>query len=213
MKCVNHTFHDAGMMNWLLAVVVVLSVSLSLATATDSDTQLLLDRFAIQDLLHSYAFAVDDRHWDVYMSLFEPNATIDYRATGGKLCAGPAEGVAFLQVPLDLLFGRTVHAVMNLMVDFTGKDSAVLNAYLDNPNSFLGLSTGPFFTIFARYRFEVVRSAPLTSHHRGWRFRHLSMSLFFGNTYAMVALLVALPIGAVIWWFRRRAAATKTKKN
>lgn len=195
------------------AVVVALLLFATSCFATDTDTQLLLDRFAIQDLLHSYCFAVDDRQWATYESLFEPNATIDYRATGGKLCSGPAEGAAFLKLPLEVLFGRTVHAVMNLMVDFTGKDSAVLNAYLDNPNSFLGLSTGPFFTIFARYRFEVVRSAPLTSHHRGWRFKHLSMSLFFGNTYATVALIVALPIGALIFWSRRRANPTKTKEN
>ncbi len=48
------------------------------------------DVLAIQDLVTSYAYAVDDRDWPRWQALFLPDAHIDYTSAGG-IAGSPAE--------------------------------------------------------------------------------------------------------------------------
>ena len=66
------------------------------------------DRIAIQDLLASYCFTLDDRDWTAFSALFHPDAEIDFSAFGGP--TGSVETLTqFLkpiaeQVPSCLLY-------------------------------------------------------------------------------------------------------------
>jgi|SRR5579859_143177 len=61
--------------------------------------QELSNRSAIQDLLSSYCFAVDERDWDAYRNLFTTDAIIDDSAAGG-FKSGVDEHVRFMEKAL-----------------------------------------------------------------------------------------------------------------
>src|SRR5215831_5122932 len=42
------------------------------------------DRDEISELLHRYAWMVDERRWELMDEVFAPGATLDYTSTGGE---------------------------------------------------------------------------------------------------------------------------------
>jgi ketosteroid isomerase-like protein len=97
--------------------------------------QELSDRFEIQDLLVTYADAIDRRDWDALDDVFTANAVIDYTAVGGirgtlaDIKAFLAEGMAW--------FTSFQHLTANAKVTIDG-DTATGRAICHNPMTLTG---------------------------------------------------------------------------
>jgi len=84
------------------------------------------DRMQIADLMARYADMVDRRDWPKMDRIFAIEATIDFRASGGRL--GPfREMLAWLDRALES-WPMHLHMITNLIVDLDG-DSASSSCY------------------------------------------------------------------------------------
>jgi len=131
----------------------------------EATLQALADRIAVEDLLTRYATAVDQQDWDLYRSVFTPDAEIDYREAGG-IAGNLDEVVDFLAASLPL-FEMTQHLIGN--VDLTVSDGetrkeATLTAAFTNP---MRLPEGDVWFTGGWYHHELVRTP------EGWRSRRL----------------------------------------
>ena len=90
----------------------------------------LADRIEIDDLLTRYATAVDTRDWDLYRSVFTPDAVIDYTSSGG-IRGKLAEVTEWLSDALSG-FSLSQHMVTNRDIRVTG-DAATSRSYFYNP--------------------------------------------------------------------------------
>lgn len=125
------------------------------------DLQALSDRLEIQDLLTRYAHAVDTKDWDLYRTVFTPDAHIDYESAGG--IKGDVETVvAWLSDALSN-FPKTQHLVSNIDTRLDG-DGATVRAMFYNP---MVMKNGANFFCGGYYNHELVRTA------EGWRSRRL----------------------------------------
>lgn len=123
--------------------------------------QEISDRLELADLVVRYSAAVDRRAWDLYESLFTPDAVIDYTEAGG-IRGAPAEVRAWLEQVMPS-FPAYQHLVSNTELDIDG-DVATGRTMLFNP---MGLPTPTgvhvaFVGLWYRDRF--VRTPD------GWRF-------------------------------------------
>jgi hypothetical protein len=89
------------------------------------------DRLEIAELFSTYSHAVDSRDWTLYRSLFSEGAYIDYTAFGGP-AGRPDDVVAHLSQSL-LRYPVTQHANANLLITFTGEDTASVRSICYNP--------------------------------------------------------------------------------
>ena len=121
----------------------------------------LADRVAIEDLLTHYAHAVDRHDWDLYRSVFTPDAHIDYTSAGG-IAGTLDEAVAFLAETMPM-FEMTQHLVSNLDIGIDG-DSATVKAVFYNP---MRLEGGETWFTGGWYHHDLVRT------ETGWRSRRL----------------------------------------
>jgi len=124
------------------------------------------DHIEIANILTRYCYAVDDREWDAYRSLFTPDAVIDDRVTGG-IQSGVEEHIQYLKKALSKVV-LSQHAISTVRIDVTGK-SAFVRAHCSCPMVVdLGESkTGVFFQGLW-YRNTVVLT------HDGWKISHLA---------------------------------------
>ena len=129
----------------------------------DATLRALAARIAAEDLLTRYATAVDRRDWDLYRTVFTPDAEVDYTSAGG--IAGTLEEVVeFLTTTLPM-FEMTQHVVGN--VDLTvgaDGDEAHVTATYTNP---MRLPDGEVWFTGGWYHHDLVRTA------EGWRSRRL----------------------------------------
>jgi 3-phenylpropionate/cinnamic acid dioxygenase small subunit len=93
-------------------------------------TQDLADRIEIDDLLTRYATAVDTRDWDLYQTVFTPDALIDYTSSGG-IRGTLAEVTEWLSDALSG-FSMSQHLVTNRDIRVAG-DTATSRSYFYNP--------------------------------------------------------------------------------
>ena len=135
------------------------------------DLRALSDRVEIEDLLTRYAHAVDTRDWDLYRSVFTPDALIDYTSSGGP--AGDLdETVAFLEVALAH-FEMTQHLLSNVDARL-GDDPAEVTAVFNTP---MRLPGGTVWFTGGRYHHDLVRTED------GWRSHRLvEKSLWFDRS-------------------------------
>ncbi|GAA3436278.1 nuclear transport factor 2 family protein [Kutzneria kofuensis] len=117
----------------------------------------LSDRLEIQDLLVDYSYAVDKRDWDALDRIFTPDASIDFRATGGA-CGDLATIKAFLVKALAH-FTVTQHLVAASKIELDG-DAATGRTMCHNPMVFDG---GRVLFVGLWYVDRFVRTAT------GWR--------------------------------------------
>jgi hypothetical protein len=130
-----------------------------------ADLRLLLDRFAIDDLLTAYTMAVDGRDWDALDEVFTPDALIDYTATGGIAGAYP-EVKRWLAETLPV-FSAMQHVVAQKAVEIDG-DTARVRAYFLNPLVIDRPVGGPWrMDLGGAYVHTLVRTGV------GWRSRQL----------------------------------------
>jgi hypothetical protein len=92
--------------------------------------QEVADRIAIDDLLTRYTIAVDNGDWDLYKTVFTPDAFIDYTSAGG-IKGNVDEIAAWLEKALAA-FPVRQHLIANKLVAIDG-DTATVRAYFFNP--------------------------------------------------------------------------------
>ena len=85
------------------------------------DLQTLSDRAEITDLLTRYARAVDRQDWDLFRSVFTPDARIDYTQVGG--IAGDIEEVAGFLSRVMPMFEAIQHLVSNIDITIDGDEA------------------------------------------------------------------------------------------
>lgn len=90
----------------------------------------LADRVAIEDLLTTYARAVDTKDWDLYETVFAPDAAIDYTSSGG-IRGTRSEAKEWVAKALEP-FTMTQHLMMNHHIVVNG-DTATAHTDLYNP--------------------------------------------------------------------------------
>lgn len=124
------------------------------------------DHIEIENVLTRYCFAVDDRDWDAYRSLFTPDAVIDDRVTGG-IQGGVGEHIQYLKKALSKVV-LSQHALSTIRID-VACNSASVRAQCFCPMVIdLGESkTGVFFQGLW-YRNTLVRA------HDRWKISRLS---------------------------------------
>jgi hypothetical protein len=92
--------------------------------------QEVADRIAIDDLLTRYTIAVDNGDWDLYRTVFTPDAFIDYTSAGG--IKGDVEEIATWLEKALAAFPVRQHLIANKLVSIDG-DTATVRAYFFNP--------------------------------------------------------------------------------
>jgi hypothetical protein len=92
--------------------------------------QEISDRLELQDLVVRYSTSVDRKDWDLYESLFTPDAIIDYTQVGG-IRGGPREVREWLAQVMPG-FPAYQHMVSNVELSIAG-DAATGRAMLFNP--------------------------------------------------------------------------------
>jgi len=125
-----------------------------------SAVQQLADRLAIQDLLTTYATAIDSGEWDLLDSVFTPDATLDYTSSGG-IRGTFAEAKQWLAEVLPMFTVRQ-HLVTNHRITVDG-DRATSESYLFNPMVLPVEDTERVVMVGAGYRDQLVRTGD------GWR--------------------------------------------
>ena len=96
------------------------------------DAQRSCDLLAIKDLVIAYAYAVDDRDWVRWQSLFIPEARIDYTSAGG--IAGTPKEVAAWMPDAMAVFSFCMHSVLTHEIRFLAEDRAQGRAHVFNRN-------------------------------------------------------------------------------
>ncbi len=125
------------------------------------DIQELSDRLEITDLLTRYARAVDRKDWDLYRTVFTPDAHIDYSSAGGAVL-GVEEMCGWMDEALAQ-FPATQHLISNVHVELDG-DTAGVEAMFHNP---MKMPDGSAWVTGGWYHHDLVRTAD------GWRSRQL----------------------------------------
>ncbi|NUK58467.1 nuclear transport factor 2 family protein [Streptomyces lunaelactis] len=129
------------------------------------DLATVMDRLTIDELITSYAVAVDDADWSAYRALFTQEGRADYRSSGGV--EGPAAEVADWMAETMRLFPVRQHLIVNRRLhiqDLGGYpgDRAEVQADYVNP---MQLESGDDFVSGGRYTFSLLRT------DAGWRLR------------------------------------------
>jgi hypothetical protein len=129
------------------------------------DLQTISDRIEIDDLITHYTRAVDQLDWALYDTVFTPDATIDYTASGG--IAGTRDEVRDWLAATLPMFATMQHYVCQKEVVLDG-DTAEARVWLMNPmaieqpdGSMWRMEMGGF------YLHQLVRTPD------GWRSREL----------------------------------------
>ena len=135
-------------------------------TAPSTPAILLEDRIALQDLMMAYCYAVDRlEDVDGLLSLFTPDAVLDFSRIGLPVMTGHGEMRAFFST-VFVTMSHHAHYITNFRpIRFDG-DSGAMTAYV------LGLGRakdGNTVEVKVQYTFDCVRTID------GWKCRHYSM--------------------------------------
>ena len=119
------------------------------------------DREEIEELVHRYAWMVDERRWDLMDEVFAEGATLDYTSTGGQ--KGPYRETlewldrALAPWPLNL------HHITNLSVELAGDVARVRTAFFAPMGRERPDGSHEVLTTVGYYLDRLVRTP------RGWR--------------------------------------------
>lgn len=123
------------------------------------ETRDIADRIAIDDLLTTYAVAVDDRDWDTVRGCFTSGAKLDYTTFGAP--DGSIDEVVEWIAKMIAPFEVTQHHITNRRVTISG-DTATVLSYLINPMT----SGGSHMQVGGQYRDTLRRTTD------GWKIEH-----------------------------------------
>lgn len=80
------------------------------------------DRLAINELLNTYTWAMYDRDWDTWQTVFTEDAQVDYSTAGG-IVGTPAEAAEWLANTFTM-FDLAAAQLTNVSIHFDGPDLA-----------------------------------------------------------------------------------------
>ena len=109
----------------------------------------IADHLAIQDLATAYAYAVDDRDWLRWESLFLPDALVDYTSAGG-IAGTPQEVGAWMPGAMSV-FIFCLHTTSTHEIRFSGPDRAVGRVHVFNRNGVEWDGASELFDVGAVY--------------------------------------------------------------
>ena len=139
--------------------------------------QAIEDRIEIEELMHRYARMVDERDWKRMDEVFAPDATIDYRSTGGQ--AGPyRETLAWLARALEP-WPLNLHFITNLSIELDG-DRARSRCYFHAQHTRRGLPGGANYVVAGIYRDAWTRTPA------GWRIHARELTVLWTEGNAAV---------------------------
>ncbi len=116
------------------------------------------DHLAIQDLATAYAFAVDDRDWARWETLFVPGGLVDYTSAGG-IAGTPAEVAAWMPGAMSV-FAFCLHTTSTHEIRFTGPDTAIGRVHVFNRNGVEWEGVDELFDVGAVYEDTYARVGP-----------------------------------------------------
>jgi 3-phenylpropionate/cinnamic acid dioxygenase small subunit len=126
------------------------------------DAQAVQDKLEIHELLARYARGVDTKDWELWKSVFTPDAQVDYSSAGAPV--GPPHEIAvWLEQGLQVV-PMTQHFISNIEVDLRG-DKAKVRAMFYNPMQLPGMADMSFCGGY--YHHDMVRTDD------GWRSERL----------------------------------------
>ncbi len=141
------------------------------------DLQALHDKIEIQELLARYARGVDSKDWELWKSVFTPDATVDYSSAGAAV-GSRDEVAAWLEQALRVV-PMTQHFISNVEVDLDG-DRAKVRAMFYNPMQLPGMADLSYCGGY--YHHDVVRTPG------GWKSERLvEDNVWFVNPLDMPA--------------------------
>lgn len=119
-----------------------------------ADHQAIADRLAITELLHRYAFAIDDADFESLAAVFTPDAVMEFPGWGVRE-GRPAivELISGVVAELD----RTQHFLTNATVTSLDGDRATARSYVWAQHALDGTPGGDHFVLGGEYQDELVR--------------------------------------------------------
>lgn len=142
----------------------------------------LEDRAAIGDLVVAYAYAVDEKNWTAFASLFLPDADIDYLSAGG-VAGTPAEVVAWMPKAMEV-FPWSLHSISTHRIEFQDDDHATGSVHVFARHGVTWEGKRELMDVSAIYHDRYVRTP------EGWRFaarREQTLSITGGRFADLVA--------------------------
>jgi len=119
------------------------------------------DREEIAELMHRYAWMVDERRWELMDEVFAPGATLDYTSTGGE--KGPyRETLAWLDRALAP-WPQNLHHITNLSLELAGDAASARTAFFAPMGRERPDGSHEVVTTVGYYEDRLVRTP------RGWR--------------------------------------------
>jgi 3-phenylpropionate/cinnamic acid dioxygenase small subunit len=135
------------------------------------DLQAVSDKLDIQELLARYARGVDRRDWELWRSVFTPDAVVDYSSAGATV-GRRDEVAAWLEAGLGSV-PMTQHFISNIEIDLDG-DRAKARAMFYNPMLLPGMDDQSYCGGY--YHHDLVRTPD------GWRSERLvEENVWFAN--------------------------------
>ncbi len=129
------------------------------------DLQTISDRLEIDDLVMTYTRSVDTLDWPRFKTVFTPDATIDYTASGGM--KGTRDEVQEWLAETLPMFSTMQHYICQSEVTIDG-DTAVARVYLFNPMTIAQPDGSAWrMEVGGSYLHQLVRTPD------GWRSREL----------------------------------------
>ncbi len=139
-----------------------------------SGPERLADQLAIQDLVTSYAYAVDDRDWGRWEALFLPDALVDYTSASG-IAGTPREVAAWLPDAMSV-FAFCLHTTSTHEIRFTGPDAARGRVHAFNRNGVEWEGRNELFDVGVIYEDTYARTGS------AWRFAsRIERTIYFGG--------------------------------
>jgi 3-phenylpropionate/cinnamic acid dioxygenase small subunit len=126
------------------------------------DVQALQDKIEINELLARYSRGVDSKDWELWKTVFTPDAVIDYSSSGAAV-GSRDEVAAWLERSLGPV-PWTQHFITNVEIDLDG-DRARVRAMFYNPMHLPGMAD--MSSCGGYYHHDVVRTAD------GWKSERL----------------------------------------
>ena len=120
------------------------------------------DRALISDLVVAYSYAIDERDWAAFESLFRADAHIDYLSAGG-IAGTPAEVAAWMPGAMAL-FTWTLHSISTHRIAFTGDREATGSLHLFARHALTWNGVDEVMDVSATYHDTYVETDD------GWRF-------------------------------------------
>ncbi len=153
---------------------------------TDDPLRRLTDESELRDLIHRYAFGLDDRDWTLWRSVFADEVVIDmsdYRPEPPPRLA-TAERVVRSAEVLFAGFEATQHFIGTQRYEVSG-DEAVITAHMRAEHWLTTGDGGDRYTMYGTYIDDCVRTAD------GWKMARVKLHLLReeGNRQVMRSAL------------------------